>query len=84
MVSPDVADRVKKGDFVASVVDIFGFLCDEYYAPEDGVIVGKATNPSNFQGIFLKEILSLCAFILFFSFYNSCMRKSSRILWTIF
>lgn len=51
VVSPKVAERVEKNDFIASVVDIFGFLEDEYYAPEDGYVIGKSTNPSNFQGV---------------------------------
>jgi predicted deacylase len=52
VISPQVADMVEKGDFVASVVDIFGFMCDEYFAPETGVIVGKSTNPANYQGVY--------------------------------
>lgn len=49
--SPNVADEVREGEFIASVVDIFGFLCDEYYAPCNAVVVGKSTNPSNLQGL---------------------------------
>eukprot|EP00123_Amoebidium_parasiticum_P015983 comp23229_c0_seq1/m.37892 comp23229_c0_seq1/g.37892 ORF comp23229_c0_seq1/g.37892 comp23229_c0_seq1/m.37892 type:complete len:374 (-) comp23229_c0_seq1:656-1777(-) len=50
VVSPEVGTAVKKGEFIASVVDIFGFISAEYHAPEDGVVVGKSTNPSNTQG----------------------------------
>ncbi|SPQ99128.1 Peptidase M14 carboxypeptidase A domain-containing protein [Plasmodiophora brassicae] len=49
-VYPNVGDRVVKGQCIASVVDIFGFVQAKVKAPEDGVVVGKSTNPSNVQG----------------------------------
>eukprot|EP00474_Spongospora_subterranea_P009972 CRZ10430.1 hypothetical protein [Spongospora subterranea] len=49
-VSPSCAEIVRKGQFLASVVDIFGFVITKYVAPEDGVVIGKSTNPANVQG----------------------------------
>ncbi len=40
-----VATWVKKHEIIAEVTDIFGNLRQRYLAPEDGIIVGKATNP---------------------------------------
>ncbi len=45
-VLPSVVDRVQKGDVVATLHNVWGDLVREYQAPEDGVIVGKATNPA--------------------------------------
>jgi len=50
MVLPPLASRVKKGDVIASIVDIFGFVVDQVASPCDGVVIGKSTNPSNLQG----------------------------------
>lgn len=50
VVTPEVGQRVKKGDFIGSVVDIFGFILREFEAPEAGVVIGKSSNPSNRQG----------------------------------
>jgi predicted deacylase len=44
-VLPGVADRVRKGERIAVQVDMFGDVTREYHAPEDGVVVGKSTNP---------------------------------------
>lgn len=49
-VVPRCADLVSKNQFLASVVDIFGFVIKKYVSPEDGVVVGKSTNPANVQG----------------------------------
>lgn len=44
-VLPDVTDRVKKGQRIAIVTNLFGDVVREYHAPEDGVVVGKNANP---------------------------------------
>ena len=41
---------VKKGDKIAIVKNAFGDVIKEYVAPEDGVIIGKSSNPSNMSG----------------------------------
>lgn len=45
-VYPPVASHIKKGQIIARITDPFGRLIKEYIAPEDGVVVGKGTNPS--------------------------------------
>ena len=59
-VSPEVADIVDEGDFIAGIVDIFGFVNREIVAPERGVVVGKSTNPSNRQGDRILHLGVIC------------------------
>ena len=40
-----IADRVTKGEPIASQVNIFGDVIREYAAPEDGIIIGHCVNP---------------------------------------
>lgn len=49
-VYPVVASRVKKRELVARVTNIFGDVIREYLAPEDGIVIGKNTNPVNQTG----------------------------------
>lgn len=49
-VYPELAARVRKGELVARVRDIFGELIEEYRAPEDGIIIGRSTHPVNQTG----------------------------------
>jgi uncharacterized protein len=44
-VHPGVTDRVKKGERIATVSNLFGEVIGEYFAPTDGVVIGKGTNP---------------------------------------
>ncbi len=44
-VIPKVAQYVKKGEPVATQVNIFGDLIRQYDAPEDGIVIGHAVNP---------------------------------------
>lgn len=44
-VLPHVAERVKKGDLIARQTNKFGDVIQEYHCPEDGIVVGKSTNP---------------------------------------
>lgn len=46
----ELRDKVKKGQRIARVTDIFGQLLKEYHAPESGVIIGRSTNPVNQTG----------------------------------
>lgn len=49
-VKPQVTDSVKKGEVIATIRNVFGDLLKEYLAPEDGVVIGKSTNPINQTG----------------------------------
>ena len=49
-VYPAVAERVKKGQLVASLRNIFGDLVQEYLAPQDGIVIGKSVSPINQTG----------------------------------
>ena len=44
-VLPGLVSRVKKGEVVAEITNIFGELADTIVAPWDGVVVAKSTNP---------------------------------------
>ena len=46
----NLTDCVKKGDLIASLRDVFGNLTQEYFAPEDGVVIGKSVSPVNQSG----------------------------------
>jgi predicted deacylase len=49
-VFPSVASLIKKGDLIATVQNIFGEITKKYYAPADGVVIGKNVNPVNQTG----------------------------------
>jgi predicted deacylase len=44
-VFPRLADRVRKGERIARVTDIYGSEIRSYEVPEDGIVVGMSTNP---------------------------------------
>ncbi|KAJ1648380.1 hypothetical protein LPJ64_000329 [Coemansia asiatica] len=44
-VYPELATWVRAGDLIATVHNVFGDVEEEYYAPQDGVIVGKHIDP---------------------------------------
>ncbi len=44
-VFPDVTHRVDKDERIARVTNIFGDTVAEYFAPQDGVVVGRSTDP---------------------------------------
>ncbi|KAJ2595165.1 hypothetical protein GGF39_003935 [Coemansia sp. RSA 1721] len=44
-VYPELATWVRAGDLIATVKNVFGDVEEEYYAPQDGVIVGKHVDP---------------------------------------
>jgi predicted deacylase len=45
-----VNQRVKKGEIIAVLSDIFGNEVKKYISPEDGVVIGKSTNPVSAAG----------------------------------
>lgn len=45
-VLPKLADKVKKGDVIAIVYDVFGQIREEVRADKNGVVIGKNINPS--------------------------------------
>jgi predicted deacylase len=45
-----VTNVVKKGDLIATQVNIFGELMQEYFAPEDGIVIGHCVNPMGQTG----------------------------------
>lgn len=46
----DLRDRLTKGQKIATIRDIFGNELEEYFAPEDGIVVGKSVSPVNQSG----------------------------------
>lgn len=44
-VIPNLSQRIKKDEIIAIQKDLFGNEIAKYYAPEDGIIIGKSTNP---------------------------------------
>ena len=44
-VTPDITDVLKKGELIARIRDVFGHVIKEYFAPEDGIVIGKSTHP---------------------------------------
>lgn len=49
-VFPHLCDRVRAGDRVAQVRDVYGGVIRDLFAPEAGVVIGKSTNPVNQTG----------------------------------
>lgn len=45
-VPPKLADRVKKGDLLAIVYDVFGSIIETIVADQDGIIIGKNMSPN--------------------------------------
>jgi predicted deacylase len=45
-----LTQRLKKGDSIATIRDVFGDILEEYYAPEDGIVIGKSISPVNQTG----------------------------------
>ncbi|MBR9922221.1 MAG: succinylglutamate desuccinylase/aspartoacylase family protein [Bacteroidetes bacterium] len=45
-VFPQVTQRVKKGDEIAVLKNIFGDLIRKFHAPEDGIVIGKSVHPT--------------------------------------
>jgi len=46
----DLREKVKKGELIATMRDIFGRKTAEYFAPELGIVIGKSVSPVNQSG----------------------------------
>ena len=44
-VLPGTAESFREGDIIATITDLYGRVVETVRAPEDGVVIGKATNP---------------------------------------
>ncbi len=42
--------KVNKGDLMAIMRNPFGDILHQYYSPEDGIVIGKSSNPVNMNG----------------------------------
>lgn len=49
-VLPEVTEMVKKGQLIATKQTIFGECSQEYFAPENGIVIGKSISPVNKTG----------------------------------
>ncbi len=49
-INVELRQLLKKGDKIAELRDIFGIKIKEYYAPEDGIVIGKSISPVNQTG----------------------------------
>lgn len=49
-VHAQVAQVIQKGELIASLRNVFGDTVREYYAPEDGIVIGKSVSPVNQAG----------------------------------
>ncbi|MEZ4883604.1 MAG: succinylglutamate desuccinylase/aspartoacylase family protein [Chitinophagales bacterium] len=49
-VMPEVTDFVKQGELIATIRNIFGDVMQKYYAPNDGIVIGKSVSPVNQTG----------------------------------
>lgn len=55
-VHPKLLDRIKKGQVIASLVDVYGKAIGEYKAREDGIVIGKSVNPAGATGARIAHI----------------------------
>lgn len=46
----ELRDIVKKGQKIATIRNIFGAQLNEFFAPEDGIVIGKSISPVNQSG----------------------------------
>lgn len=46
----ELRQMIKKGELIATLRDIFGNKVKEYYAPHDGIVIGKSVSPVNQTG----------------------------------
>lgn len=49
-VFPKCTDIVEKGERIAILQNVFGDTIEEYFAPEDGIVIGKSNSPINQSG----------------------------------
>ena len=46
----DLNEKVAKGALIATLKNPFGDTIEQYTAPENGIVIGKSTNPINMSG----------------------------------
>ncbi len=46
----DLNEKLTKGQPIGTLRNAFGDIIEEYKAPEDGIVIGKSTNPVNISG----------------------------------
>ncbi|MEZ4684961.1 MAG: succinylglutamate desuccinylase/aspartoacylase family protein [Bacteroidia bacterium] len=49
-VKPGLTDMIRKDQLIASQTDIFGDKITDYFAPQDGILIGKSVSPVNQTG----------------------------------
>ena len=49
-VNAELREKVKEGDVVATLRNVFGDKIKDYHAPSDGIIIGKSVSPVNQTG----------------------------------
>jgi hypothetical protein len=49
-VEVDINDKIMKGQIIGILKDPFGNIVEKYLAPEEGIVIGKSTNPVNMAG----------------------------------
>ena len=49
-VNAELRQRVQRGEKIAELRNIFGTRIKEYFAPEDGIVIGKSVSPVNQTG----------------------------------
>ncbi len=46
----DLKQKLRKGELIAIMRNPFGDILNKYYCPEDGIVIGKSSNPINMNG----------------------------------
>ena len=46
----ELTQEIKKGDLIGVVRNPFGDVLKKYFAPQDGIVIGKSSNPVNMDG----------------------------------
>lgn len=46
----DLRQKLKRGELIAVMRNPFGDILKKYYCPEDGIVIGKSSNPINMSG----------------------------------
>lgn len=49
-VTVDLNQKLAKGEKITTVRNAFGKIIKEYVAPEEGIVIGKSSNPANMGG----------------------------------
>lgn len=49
-VTVDLNQKIKQGELIAIMRNPFGDILHKYYCPEDGIVIGKSSNPINMNG----------------------------------